>query len=183
MQSQIQIIFRLTFFFYRNEEYSHYVLHPVNSFHLLERSVFIAKWVSKIKQTISINIDLNSQYINDDFQRAHHGIADLLELVGMHPKQLSEGIISYEGLGRIYKSNSPLTSSNLMNIAMEAQNDSYIHGYVEWLNMALEKYLQESGKNDHVPLDLLYVFKSIEVTGFIELHQLINEDPNFQNQN
>ena len=141
---------------YRNEETSHYVLHPINSFHLLERSVFIEKWVSEIKHTVPIDFDLNSQYINDDFQRAHHGIADLLELVGVHPKQLSEGVISYEG--RIYKSNRPLTSSNLMNIAMEAHNVSYIHGYVEWLSMALEKSLQESGKNNHVPFYLMYVF-------------------------
>ena len=40
-----------------NEENSHYVLHPVNSFHLLERSVFIEKWVSEIKQIIPIKID------------------------------------------------------------------------------------------------------------------------------
>ena len=124
---------------------------------MLERSVFIEKWISEIKQTIPIKIDFNSKYIID-FQRAHHGIADLLELVNVDPKQLSEGIIAYEGLGRIYKSNSPLTSLNLIDIAMEANNVSYMHGYVEWLNMALEKSSQESGKNNYVPFYLMYVF-------------------------
>ena len=143
-------------FLYRNEENSNYVLHPINSFHLLERSVVIEKWITEIRRTIPIKIDFNRKYIQDDFQRAHHGIADLLEFVNVDLKQLSEGVITYEGLGRIYKSNSPLTSSNLLDIAMEAQNVSYVHGYVEWLSMTLEKSLQELGKKDHVPFYLLY---------------------------
>ena len=139
------------------------MLHPINSFHLLERSVFIERWISEIKQTIPLNIDLNSQFIKEDFQRAHHGIADLLELVNVDPKKLSEGVIAYEGLDKIYESKSPLTSANLINIAMEAHNVSYIHGYVVWLSTALEKAPQEnttpfhhmySGSNLFMPLQL-----------------------------
>ena len=117
--------------------------------------MFIEKWISDIKQTIPLDIDFNSIYIKDDFQRAHHGIADLLELVNVDPMQLSDGVIAYEGLDRIYKSNSPLTSMNLIDIAMEAQNVSYVHGYVVWLTTVLEKSLQESVQDDHVSFQLM----------------------------
>ena len=129
----------------------------MNSFHLLERTLFIEHWITEIQQKFPLGIDFNKQFLIDDYKRAHHGIADLHEYVAINPKDLSKGIIKHDGMEAVYKSKTQLTSMNMVNIAMEAQNVSYVDGYVNWLTTALTKAKLEPLQHD--PLYAEYITK------------------------
>ena len=58
--------------------------------------------------------------------------------------------MKYISTGKIYKSNSPLTSMELLNIANEAKNVIYLEGAVDWLDVALQKAKSEEKKSNYI---------------------------------
>merc|ERR1711963_794045 len=120
----------------REAENSQYVFHPVNAFHLLERTVFISEWVSRIQSYIPFEFEVERNSLIHDYKRAHHGLADLLEYFKFNPEDLAKGIVKTDS-NLVFKSQTPLISQNLINIAIEAAEEDYIEGFVNWLSTAL----------------------------------------------
>ena len=87
--------------------------------------------------------------VTDDYGRAHHGIADLHEYINLDPMDLSKGIIKDNLHGTKYHSNSKLSSTDLLYIAIEAKKVHYYEGYVNWISAALKVGKKEglSSKN------------------------------------
>ena len=123
-------------FDFREAENSQYVFHPVNAFHLLERTVFISEWVSRIQSYIPFEFDVERNSLIHDYKRAHHGLADLLEYFDFNTEDLAKGTIKTDS-NLVFKSKTPLISQNLINIAIEAAEEDYIEGFVNWLTTSL----------------------------------------------
>ena len=124
----------------RDEENPNYVFHPINAFHLLERTTYILKWIPKLKmisQDIDFDFDLES--LKEDFDRAHHGLADLQEYVDLNPDDIANGIIKDPNDEQIYASKSGLTSMNLLNVASEANAVNYLEGCHQTFHATLNK--------------------------------------------
>ena len=140
----------------RDEENSNYVFHPINAFHLLERTTYILKWIPKLKmisQDIDFDFDLES--LKEDFDRAHHGLADLQEYVDLNPDDIANGVIKDPNDEQIYASKSGLTSMNLLNVASEANAVNYLEGFIQWLTSALHKVETEELSDSDLKLSYI----------------------------
>ena len=83
-------------------------------------------------------------FMNDEFERACHGIADLHEYNNFKPSDIAKGYFKGSGSGNVYKSNSPLNSRALYQIAEEAKRANYFEGYVNWLKVAISTAKKEN---------------------------------------
>ena len=90
-----------------------------------------------ISPEIDFDFDLDS--LKEDFDRAHHGLADLQEYVDLDPDDIANGMIKDPSDEKIYVSKSGLTSMNLLNVASEANAVNYLEGFIQWLTSALNK--------------------------------------------
>ena len=125
---------------FREKESSNYVHHPINAFHLIKRLVVLDKYKSELSDIIP-HWNFNTKSINHDFQRAFHGMTDLVEIVGLHPSDLAKGLIKHNR--KTYKARSGLSATDLIQIADEAKEVDYLVGYVDWLIAALKKAKKE----------------------------------------
>ena len=86
----------------------------------------------------------NLPQMSDIYVGAVLGLADIHEHYSMNTIDLANGKIKDGNTGKIYESNSPLTSEELVKIANEAKNILYLDGVVNWLNAALKKAKEEN---------------------------------------
>ena len=122
--------------FDENFETDEYVKHPINAFHLLQRT---SQWLPKLKKVIpNLEVDVNFPTVTDAVFEASNGLADLLEHYDMKPSELVKGQIKSFVTGKIYPAKSKLTSNEIIRIANAAWKAQYYHGYVSWLEAALE---------------------------------------------
>ena len=125
-----------------------YVYHPINAFHLLKRT---SKWMPKIKLKIpNLKFNYNLRFLLDDYLHAHHGLAELHEYYELDPIEIANSEIKDLISGKVYKTNSQLDSSDLIQIAKEAKNSKYLDGYVNWLNAALTKAEEETKDSKYI---------------------------------
>ena len=125
---------------FREKETSNYVHHPINAFHLIKRLVVLDKYRSELSEIIP-HWNFNTKSINHDFQRAFHGMTDLVEIVDLNPNDLAKGLIKHDG--KVFKARSGLSATDLIQIANEAKEVDYLVGYVDWLIAALKKAKKE----------------------------------------
>ena len=133
---------------YSHNATSDYVYHPINAFQLLKRtysiSIHLNELIKEIPKLEPLVLSLTS--LTDDYGRAHHGIADLHEYLDLDPLDLSKGIIVDSLHGTKHHSNSKLSSTDLLYIAIEAKKVHYYEGYVNWISAAL-KVGKKEGKS------------------------------------
>ena len=148
-----------TYIYFRQTETPNYVLHPVNAYHLLKRT---AKWIPKLMKNLpNFKFAFNVPSISDAYVGAALGLADIHEHFNLEtndlakgefekitvysdpnlkiPFQNPKGVIKDALNGLTYKSNSPLTSQELLGIASEAKSMTYLEGEVNWLMAALKQ--------------------------------------------
>ena len=77
--------------------------------------------------------------LSNEYKRAYHGIADLLEYCNLDPLEIANGEIKDIKTGKVYASKSKLDSNDLLEVALEAKRVDYVEGYVKWLVAALKK--------------------------------------------
>ena len=132
-------------FFYRNHSSTDYVLHPINSIHLLSRSAFISKWTPQLNLSIeSFKSQIDSLILNEDYQNSLLGLADIHEYSHLDLNDIAEGNLYDFVSERFFKANSGLTSGELIKIAQEARKVRYLEGYVNWLTCALHLAKKEN---------------------------------------
>ena len=111
----------------------------------------IVQWMPKIMTLLpSIMFEYNLPSLEKEYQRASHGIADLHQYNNISTKELSKGRIKDSRNGKVYVSNSQLSSMEIMHIAQEAKKENYLDGYVNWLNAALKKAKQENKNSEYI---------------------------------
>ena len=121
----------------RTNTSSEYVYHPINALHLIKR---IAKWMPKMKKIIpNLSFQYDFQSLLDEYTRALHGIADLVEYHDLDYNEISNGKIKDILNNKTYVSKSPLSCEELLKIAHEAKLVNYMDGHVNWLVAALKK--------------------------------------------
>ena len=79
------------------------------------------------------------QSLLDEYTRALHGIADLVEYHDLDYNEIAKGKIKDILNNKTYLSKSPLSCEELLKIAHEAKLVNYMDGYVNWLIAALKK--------------------------------------------
>ena len=132
---------------YRKTKAADYVHHPVNSVNLLKRLASISHWVPKLNLKIQLLNSANDSFLlQEDYQNALFGLADLREFVNINTFKLAKGIIQNHITGERFYASSGLSSSDLMKIASEARKSNYLEGYVDWLKTAL-KCAEQEGKS------------------------------------
>ena len=134
--------------FHRKNTSLQYIHHPINAFHMLKR---IAQWMPKIVSlipTIKFEYDLLS--MEEEYQRASLGLADLHHYYNISIEELSEGKIKNSKNDRVYLSKSGLNTFELMQIAQEAKSQNYLDDYVSWLIVALKKAKQENKNTKYI---------------------------------
>ena len=116
-----------------------YVFHPINAYHLLKRtSIYLPNIFKLLPKQIHHFIKFNVTSLTYDLTRASHGIADLLEFYKYKATNLAKGILIDKTTGNIYRSNSPLASRELFQIAEEAKKVHYYDDNVKLLESALK---------------------------------------------
>ena len=130
---------RIPNFNFRNTEPPNYVYHPVNSFHMLERTTFILDFIPKLKRLMPLEFRFDKDSILHDYKRAHHGLADLHEYFNVDPGDIAKGVIKHKATEQVFRSKSPLMPQNMVNIAMEAEGEHYMEGFVNWLTATLKR--------------------------------------------
>ena len=117
-------------------ETDEYVKHPINAFHMLQRT---SQWLPKLKKKIPhLPVEISLPTVTDAVFEASNGLADLLEHYDMKPSELVKGQIKSSLTGEIYQAKSNLTSNEIIRVANAAWKAQYYHGYVSWLEAALE---------------------------------------------
>ena len=132
-----------SFFIHSEKESKKYVYHPINAFHLLQRT---AIWIPRLTKIIpEFEFKFNLPKISDAYVGAALGLADIHEHYNINTMDLADGKIKdYSSSGsKFYQSNSPLTSMELIKISDEAKNVLHMDGAVNWLSAALEKAREE----------------------------------------
>ena len=134
--------------FDENFETDEYVKHPINAFHLLQRT---SQWLPKLKKVIpNLPVDVSFPTVTDAVFEASNGLADLLEHYDMKPSELVKGQIKSFVTGELYPAKSKLTSNEIIRIANAAWKAQYYHGYVSWLEAALETAKGNSSHKTYV---------------------------------
>ena len=88
--------------------------------------------------------------MEDEYQRACLGLADLHHYYNIRIEELSEGKIKNSKNDRVYLSKSGLNTFELMQIAQEAKSQNYLDDYVSWLIVALKKAKQENRNTKYI---------------------------------
>ena len=135
---------------------SEYVQHPINAFHLLQRTSQSMPKVIKVIKGLKFNYDFNLLF--EDFMRAHHGLADLHEYYNLDPLEISKGKFKNVANGNTFFAKSQLNSIDLLNIAWEAKKENYLEGHVNWLYAAMKKAKKEK-KDSKFVKSIRYYFR------------------------
>ena len=92
----------------------------------------------------------NGRSLLDDYKTALHGIVEIQEHFDLDTNDLARGRIKDFRTGKIYQSNSHLTSNELLEISKEAKNEDYLNNYVDWLNATLEQAIIEKTSSKYI---------------------------------
>ena len=113
-----------------------YVYHPVNSFHLLQRTT---KWIPKLVKSIpNLSFKFAFPASFDANVGAANGLADLLEHYGMDPMEISQGKVTDYQTGKVFMANSKMSSMEILKVATAAKTVKYYDDHVRWCKAALE---------------------------------------------
>ena len=108
-------------------ETDEYVKHPINAYHLLQRT---SQWLPKLQKVIPhLPVNISLPTVTDAVFEASNGLADLLEHYDMKPSELVKGQIKSFVTGEIYLAKSNLTSNEILRVANAAWKAQYYHGY------------------------------------------------------
>ena len=115
--------------FDEKSETNDYVKHPINAFHLLQRT---SQWIPKLKKVIpNLHFNFSLPTVTDAIFEAANGLADILEHYNLpNAIDLVKGEIQLWDTGKIYQSKSNLTSFEILKVASAARKAQYFHGYV-----------------------------------------------------
>ena len=126
------------FFFSEIKETCSYVFHPINAFHLLQRTI---KWIPKVTKAIpSLDFQFSLPTSQDANVGAANGIADLQDHYNANPIDFIHGKVQDYENGSIYYANSNLTSQETLVIATAAKMAGYLDSYVSWCKAALQVF-------------------------------------------
>ena len=129
-------------------ESSKYVLNPINAFHLLKR---LSEWIPKLKSKIpKLKFTYKARSLLDDYKMAINGIVEIQEYFDLDTNDLGEGRIEDRRTGKIYQSNSPLTSSEIFDLSEEAKTVGYLNNHVDWLTATLNKAVFEKKPQKYI---------------------------------
>ena len=146
-----------------------YVHHPINAFHLLQRTT---TWIPKLKKLIpTLEFHFNIPSASDAKFGASNGIADLQEYHNISTLDLvKKGQITNYMTGETYLARSSLTSNEALQIATAARQARYFDNYVSWCEAALEvskaenrdkKYIKHiKYVNVYIRVILFFTFKN-----------------------
>ena len=167
-------------------ETEEYANHPINAYHLLQRT---KKWMPKLMKlfpTMTSEFNFPSHF--DANVGSAIGISDLQEYHNLDTQDIMHGKITNYVTKQTFYSKSKLSSNDALKIASAAKESGYLENYVTWLQTALnfakqenksEKFLKnikkliKIGKKDHdeyfINLDLQkplrkHLHKTMEVT-------------------
>ena len=111
----------------------------------------MAQWMPKlikIMPLIPFQNDLAS--LEEEYERASHGLADIHQHYDINLNEFTKGKINNFKNGKVYVSNSGLSSLELMQIAQEAKMENYFDDHVNWLMTALKKAKQENKNTEFI---------------------------------
>ena len=99
--------------------------------------------------------NLNFKYellkkLSADYTRSYHGLADLHEYYAFDTTEIAAGHLKDLKTGKIFKSNSPLSSEELLQIADEAKEVLYLEGYVYWISAAIKMAKIEKKSSQYI---------------------------------
>ena len=77
-------------------------------------------------------------------------MVEIQEYFDLDTNDLARGRIKHYRTGKIYQSNSHLTSNELLEISKEAKNEDYLNNYVDWLNATLEQAIIENTSSKYI---------------------------------
>ena len=109
----------------RDNDEADYVFHPINAFHLMKRLALSMPNLLKKIPNLEFNYELLKK-ISADYLRSFHGLADIHEYFAFETTEIAAGHLKDLKTGKIFKSNSPLSSEELLQIAEEAKEVSDI---------------------------------------------------------
>lgn len=93
----------------RDNEEADYVFHPINAFHLMKRLALSMPNLLKKIPNLEFNYELLKK-ISADYSRSFHGLADIHEYFAFETTEIAAGHLKDLKTGKIFKSNSPLSS-------------------------------------------------------------------------
>ena len=135
------IFFKHFFLQISTDESLEYVFNPINALHLLKR---LSQWIPRLKVKIpKLKFMYNGRSLLDDYKTALHGMVEIQEYFDLDANDLAKGRIKDFRTGKVYQSNSNLTSNELYEISKEAKNADYLNNYVDWLIATLEQAIVE----------------------------------------
>ena len=92
----------------------------------------------------------NGRSLLDDYKTALYGIVEIQEHFDLDTNELAKGRIKDFRTGKVYQSNSHLTSNELYEISKEAKNADYLNNYVDWLTATLEQAIVEKSSTKYI---------------------------------
>ena len=131
------MINRVILFAFHSEdiETTEYSYHPINAYHLLQRT---SKWLPKLQKLLpKLKIGFNLPNNFDANIGSAVGISDLQEYHNLDPMDIIQGKIYDHFKKKFFYSKSNLTSSDVLKIASTARDSNYLDNYVTWLQNAL----------------------------------------------
>ena len=125
-----------------------YVFNPINALHLLKR---LSQWIPRLKLKIpKLKFMYNGRSLLDDYKTALHGMVEIQEYFDLDANNLAKGRIKDFRTGKVYQSDSHLTSNELYEISKEAKNADYLNNYVDWLTATLEQAIVEKSSTKYI---------------------------------
>ena len=130
------------------DESLEYVFNPINALHLLKR---LSQWIPRLKSKIpKLKFIYNARSLLDDYKTALHGMVEIQEYFDLDTNELARGRITDFRTGKVYQSNSQLTSNELFEISKEAKNADYLNNYVDWLTATLKQAIIEKSSSKFI---------------------------------
>ena len=138
----------MIFFNISTDESFEYVFNPINALHLLKR---LSQWIPRLKLKIpKLKFIYNARSLLDDYKTALHGMVEIQEYFDLDTNELARGRITDFRTGKVYQSNSQLTSNELFEISKEAKNADYLNNYVDWLTATLKQAIIEKSSSKYI---------------------------------
>ena len=86
----------------------------------------------------NLNFEFHLPSTREAIEGAIHGLADIVEHYDLDAYDLVQGRLTNFITGKIYLSNSNLTSKEILKVANGAKISNYLDGYVNWCEAALK---------------------------------------------
>ena len=77
-------------------------------------------------------------------------MVEIQEYFDLDTNELARGRITDFRTGKVYQSNSQLTSNELFEISKEAKNADYLNNYVDWLTATLKQAIVEKSSTKYI---------------------------------